>query len=105
MLKRLPRCLLATVLIFTFLLVSLLAISCAYHHGMDAHDSSQQEDSEGTLVCPFLSKIDDQSVIVSAFFELLPLELQSDSPLKSNDTDSILLEMSGVARSPPLILL
>ena len=102
MLKQSPRCLLATLLVSTFLVVSSLAIFCAYHHGIDGLDHGQQGDSHGTLFCPLLSKISTQTVIVSAAFGILPLELLSSGPVKLSDTDSLLLEKSDVARSPPL---
>jgi hypothetical protein len=104
MVKRSLYYTLTTALVATFFLVTSLAVICAYHHGIDGLDQSQQGSSHSTLFCPLLSKVSSHVIIVSSVLGLFSFEWLIGNLVKSTGKISLLLEENRLARSPPVSL-
>lgn len=90
------------VLVLTFSAVGSLSIACAYHHGIDGLDHSQQTPSHRTLFCSSLSKVSGQVLIPSVMLDLTGCEASSIYLAKSHDKFVLLLAQNYLARSPPI---
>jgi hypothetical protein len=95
----------STALVLAFLMVTTLAMVCAYHHGIDGLDQRPQSGSHTTLFCPTFSKVSGLALMITSGLNDYRLK-----ELKAELFQSSLLFLSSfvqdhLARSPPTTLL
>ncbi len=103
--KRFLTYIFSTALVLTFLVVTTLAMVCAYHHGIDGLDHRSQSNSHTTLFCPSLSKISGLVLMIASGFSGFTLEDQQREFVRSSFPLSPSFSESHLARSPPSTIL
>ena len=92
-------------LVLTFLVVTTLAMVCAYHHGIDGLDHRQQNSPHTTLFCPTFSKVSGLALIISSGLGDYSLEEVKAELFQISLLFLSLFVRDHLARSPPSTLL
>jgi len=91
----------STALVLAFLVVTTLAMVCAYHHGIDGLDQRSQSNSHTTLFCPSLSKISGLVLMIASGAGGFTFEDQEGELVQPSFLFSSSFGQSCPARSPP----
>jgi len=103
--KRFLTYIFSTALVLTFLVVTTLAMVCAYHHGIDGLDHRSQSNSHTTLFCPSLSKVSGLVLMIASGFSGFTLEDQQRDLVQPSFSFSSSFGENPPARSPPSTIL
>ena len=96
---------LSTALVLAFLMVTTLAMVCAYHHGIDGLDHPQQSNSHTTLFCPSLSKFGGLVLMIAPGTNGFTFEEQQGELAQPSFLFSSSFVQNHLARSPPFTIL